>query len=92
MGSLVRESVAMYLAGTSEEEDPIAGIVALFEDAGPRPHGDVGEEHDAYLADVSGAPGASTGPGVPDGSDASHGSVAPGSTPAARKRPRGRPR
>ncbi len=51
MGSLVRESVAAYLSDVSTEDDPLAGIVGLFEDPGPRPLGDVGEEHDAYLAD-----------------------------------------
>ncbi len=49
MASLVRESVATYLADAFREDDPVAGIVGLFEDRGPRPDGDVGEEHDAYL-------------------------------------------
>jgi ribbon-helix-helix CopG family protein len=52
MGSLIRESVSTYLAGTPPEEDSLAGIVGLFDDTGPRPYGDVGEAHDAYLADA----------------------------------------
>jgi predicted transcriptional regulator len=51
MGSLVRESVAEYLVGVPAEEDPLADVIGMFEDRGPRPHGDVGEQHDAYLTD-----------------------------------------
>jgi hypothetical protein len=51
MGSLVRESVAEYLSGIQVDEDPIQGIVGMFEDRDPRPLGDVGEEHDRYLAE-----------------------------------------
>jgi hypothetical protein len=50
MGSLVRESVAEYLAGMPLEDDPLAGLPGMFEDTGARPHGDIGEGHDAYLA------------------------------------------
>jgi len=50
MGSLVRESVAEYLASMPPEDDPLAGIPGMFEDTGARPHGDIGESHDAYLA------------------------------------------
>jgi hypothetical protein len=50
MASLIRESVASYVTDADGDEDPLAGIVDLFEDDGPRPFGDVGEEHDAYLA------------------------------------------
>lgn len=52
MGSLVRESVAQYLADTPTDEDPLLQIVGLFEDTGSKPYGDVGEEHDRYLADI----------------------------------------
>jgi hypothetical protein len=52
MGSLVRESVAQYLAGTPVEEDPLLLIIGKFEDPGEKPYGDVGEEHDRYLADI----------------------------------------
>jgi len=51
MGSLVRESVAEYLSGIPVDEDPLRGIVGMFEDRGPRPLGDVGEAHDRYLAE-----------------------------------------
>jgi hypothetical protein len=51
MGSLVRESVAEYLSAVPLDEDPLLAIVGMFEDRGPRPLGDVGEEHDRYLAE-----------------------------------------
>ena len=51
IGSLVRESVARYLADVAVEDDPLLGLIGLADDQGPRPHGDVGVEHDAYLAD-----------------------------------------
>jgi hypothetical protein len=51
MGSLVRESVAEYLVGVPAEEDPLADVIGMFEDRAARPHGDPGEQHDAYLAD-----------------------------------------
>jgi predicted DNA-binding protein len=51
MGSLVRESVAEYLSAVPVEEDPLLAIVGMFEDVGQRPFGDVGEEHDRYLAE-----------------------------------------
>jgi hypothetical protein len=50
MASLIRESVASYVSDAGADEDPLAGIVGLFEDDGARPFGDVGREHDAYLA------------------------------------------
>jgi hypothetical protein len=50
MGSLVRESVAAYLTGLPADEDPLAEVVGMFEDAEPRPFGDVAEEHDRYLS------------------------------------------
>jgi hypothetical protein len=50
MGSMIRESVATYLAGV--EPDPLLDIIGAFEDHGPKPHGDVSVNHDAYLADV----------------------------------------
>ena len=50
MASLIRESVGSYVTDADSDEDPLAGIVGLFEDGGPRPFGDVGVEHDAYLA------------------------------------------
>ena len=50
IGSLIRESVADYLAGVSIEDDPLLGLIGLAEDSGPRAHGDVGPEHDAYIA------------------------------------------
>jgi hypothetical protein len=52
MGSLIRESVAAYLADVPAEEEPLTDLVGMFLDDGPRSHGDVGEEHDAYLADA----------------------------------------
>lgn len=55
MGSLIRESVAAYLSDGDIADDPLMGIIGAFEDLGPRPHGDVGEEHDAYLAKIIGA-------------------------------------
>lgn len=67
MASAIRESVASYLTSAAGDEDPLAGIVGLFEDDGPRPFGDVGEEHDAYLAaDLADweAKSSAPGPGV----------------------------
>jgi hypothetical protein len=52
IGSLVRESVARYLADVAVEDDPLLGIIGLGEDAGPRPHGDVATQHDSYLTDI----------------------------------------
>ena len=52
MGSLVRESVAQYLASVPVEDDPAFGIMGMFSDEGPEPHGDVAIHHDAYLADA----------------------------------------
>ena len=52
MASLVRESVARYLTDADSRDDPLTGIIGLFEDGGPRPHGPVAVEHDAYLADA----------------------------------------
>jgi hypothetical protein len=51
MGSLVRESVASYLAGLPADDDPALGIVGLIDDVSPRPYGSVAEHHDDYLAD-----------------------------------------
>ena len=51
IGSLVRESVARYLADLSLEEDPLLGLIGLADDAGARPHGDVAFEHDLYITD-----------------------------------------
>ncbi len=50
IGSLIRESVAEYLAGVSIEDDPMLGLIGLAEDRSPKAHGDVGPEHDAYIA------------------------------------------
>jgi len=55
IGSLVRESVGRYLAGVAVEDDPLFGIIGLAQDSGPRPHGDVATEHDAYLASPAAA-------------------------------------
>ncbi len=52
MGSILRESVAVYLAQAPDEQDPAFGIVGLIDDASPTPHGDPAVEHDAYLADA----------------------------------------
>jgi hypothetical protein len=52
IGSLVRESVARYLTDIAVEDDPLFGLIGLADDRGPRPHGDVGIEHDAYAADL----------------------------------------
>jgi hypothetical protein len=53
MGSLVRESVAAFLADLPSDEDPAYGLIGLLgEDRGPRPHGDVAREHDSYLVDI----------------------------------------
>lgn len=57
MGSILRESVAEYLATAPIEEDPAFGIVGLIEDEGPMPHGDPATRHDAYLADAHEAEG-----------------------------------
>jgi hypothetical protein len=51
MGSILRESVAAYLANARDTQDPAFGIVGLIDEDGPTPHGDPAEEHDAYLAD-----------------------------------------
>lgn len=59
MGSILRESVADYLAGAPIEEDPAFGIVGLIADDGPTPHGDPATHHDAYLADALEAEGGS---------------------------------
>jgi hypothetical protein len=53
IGSIVRESVARYLAGISPEDDPLFGLIGGADDTGARPHGDVASEHDRYLADAS---------------------------------------
>jgi hypothetical protein len=50
MGSLVRESVAAYIAGRPVEDDPAFGIIGLIDDPAPRPYGSVAERHDDYLA------------------------------------------
>jgi hypothetical protein len=47
---VVRDSVSSVL--TRREEDPLLGIIGLIDDSGARPYGDVGEAHDAYLADA----------------------------------------
>lgn len=52
MGSILRESVAHYLASAPIEDDPAFGIVGLIDDDGPMPHGDPAIHHDAYLADA----------------------------------------
>ena len=52
MGSILRESVAEYLASAPIEEDPAFGIVGLIDDDGPMPYGDPATHHDAYLADA----------------------------------------
>lgn len=52
MGSLVRESVEAYIASAPPEEDPLLEIIGMVDDAAAKPHGDVGLEHDAYLADA----------------------------------------
>jgi len=52
MGSILRESVADYLANAPEEHDPAFGIIGLIDDHGATPHGDPAVEHDAYLADA----------------------------------------
>jgi len=52
MGSMIRESVAVYLADQPIDDDPALGIIGLFEDVGPRPHGDVAQNYDGYLADA----------------------------------------
>jgi len=52
MGALIRESVDAYLATTPIHLDPLLGIIGMFEDSGPRPHGDVALHHDEYLADA----------------------------------------
>ncbi len=62
MGSVLRESVAEYLASAPIEEDPAFGIVGLIDDVGPMPHGDPAEHHDAYLADGLEAEGAAEKP------------------------------
>ena len=52
MGSMIRESVATYLADQPAGDDPLLGIIGLFEDTGEQPFGDVAINHDAYLADA----------------------------------------
>lgn len=52
MGSMIRESVATYLADQPLEDDPALDILGLFADERPRPLGDVAEHHDAYLAEA----------------------------------------
>ena len=52
MGSMIRESVAVYLADQPVEDDPLLSIIGLFEDTGEKPFGDVAINHDAYLADA----------------------------------------
>jgi hypothetical protein len=52
MGSILRESVADYLANARDAPDPAFGIIGLIDDDGPTPHGDPAAEHDAYLADA----------------------------------------
>jgi len=52
MGSLIRESVTQYLSSVPVEDDPAYGILGMFSDDGPEPHGDVAINHDAYLADI----------------------------------------
>lgn len=58
MGSILRASVAGYLANAPDEQDPALGIIGLIDDDGPTPHGDPAAEHDAYLADALEAEGA----------------------------------
>ena len=56
MGSLIRESVATYLASIPVEEDPAFAIIGMItEDPGDLPHGSVAVHHDAYLADIHAA-------------------------------------
>lgn len=74
IGSLVRESVARYLADLSVEEDPLTGLIGLTADDGPRPYGDVAAEHDRYLADTIAAE--SVRAARPDHSSASANSAA----------------
>jgi hypothetical protein len=57
MGSIIRESLATYLAAVPPDDDPLFGIVGMFEDHGARPHGSVAEHHDVYLADAIEAEG-----------------------------------
>jgi len=51
MGSMVRESLAAYLADQPLDDDPALTIIGAFADDGPRSHGDVAIAHDAYLSD-----------------------------------------
>ena len=60
IGSLVRESVARYLADVDVEDDPLLGLIGLAEDTGPTPHGDVAMEHDAYLTEAAAPTAASS--------------------------------
>jgi len=53
MGSLIRESVSVYLTDLPADDDPLTELIGSFEDTGPMPHGDVAEAHDAYLADAA---------------------------------------
>jgi hypothetical protein len=57
MGSILRESVAEYLAQAPDERDPAFGIIGLIDDTSPTPHGDPAVAHDAYLADALEAEG-----------------------------------
>jgi hypothetical protein len=50
MGSMIRESVANYLA--TAEEDPLLSLVGAFEDTADQAFGDVAVNHDAYLAQI----------------------------------------
>jgi hypothetical protein len=52
MGSLIRESVASYLTDIPADDEPLSELAGMFEDTGPRPHGDIAEAHDLYLADA----------------------------------------
>ena len=51
VGLLIRESVADYLADIEVEDDPLLELIGLALDSGPKPHGDVAAEHDAYIAE-----------------------------------------
>ncbi len=53
MGSLIRESVATYLASMPVEDDPAFAIIGMFDgDPGELQYGSVAVSHDAYLADA----------------------------------------
>ncbi len=55
MGALVRESLEAYVARLPAAADPLLEIIGMVDDRAPRPSGDVGAEHDAYLADAHAA-------------------------------------